>query len=39
MFRNTLIFEYILGSTNEGGVKHDPQVSGLSNMVIICVLY
>lgn len=39
MFRNTLRFEYIVGSTNEGGVNHDPQVSGLSNMVIIFVVY
>lgn len=30
MLRNTLRFEYIVSSMNEGDVKYDSQVSGLS---------
>lgn len=39
MLRNTLRFEYIVSSINEGGVKYDSQVSGLSSIVMICIIY
>lgn len=39
MLRNTLRFEYIVSSMNEGGVKYDSQVSGLSSIVMICIIY
>lgn len=39
MLRNTLRFEYIVSSMNEGGVRYDSQVSGLSSIVTICIIY
>ena len=39
MLRNTLRFEYIVSSMNEGGVKYDSQVSELSSIVMICISY
>ena len=39
MLRNTLRFKYIVSSMNEGGVKYDSQVSGLSSIVMICIIY